>query len=98
MTKIHGIVYIIVGIIIIASVQYFSQVREEQSLNIFTYIGGLMILFGAGKIGINALRKRSEMPKMQHAQKSMPRGRFCPQCGLPQHPHAQFCYSCGARL
>ena len=33
MTKIHGMVYIVVGVLLIAGVQYFTQTRSDDSLS-----------------------------------------------------------------
>ena len=102
MTKIHGMVYIVVGVLLIAGVQYFTQTRSDDSLKLFSYLGGLMILVGVGKMGINALRNRSGTPKAAprpvYSPRAAPGGRFCPQCGAVQPPHARFCSNCGTPL
>lgn len=88
MVKIHGLVYIIIGIIISIP----SVIMKEGRLKFFLYIGILFIIIGAVKLFLNYTKKEKKPKNIQTTHK------FCPRCGKVTKQSDQFCSNCGNLL
>ena len=95
MAKIHGIVYIIVGLF----VSILSWKFNKDKLIIFVYTGLLFILIGIAKLIFSFISRRKGKSDAAN-QKIQPKAqlKYCPQCGSAAKLHDKFCAKCGARL
>ena len=96
MTKIHGVVYILVGLIITGFSWY--MLPKAPGFRLFIYAGLLFLLVGILKTPFN-LKERRERLGIEKP-KAMPRARsnFCSRCGSRASAFSQFCQNCGGRL
>ena len=96
MAKIHGFVYLIVGIFV-ALISYFS---DNPSLKLFLYIGFLLGIIGIIKLFITSLQRKKEKPvKHQtttHKQSAF--AKYCQRCGNIVRNFDNFCSKCGQAL
>ena len=105
MTKIHGIVYIIIGIIVAA----ISSTTNK--LIVFFYVGLVFILIGAVKIFVDYTKKKmgiteesvykkhyEALKQKQHQAQAKQQYKRCLNCGNLLRIHDRFCTSCGARV
>ncbi|MFH2028604.1 MAG: zinc ribbon domain-containing protein [Nanoarchaeota archaeon] len=104
MTKIHGIVYVIIGV----AVALYSYKVNPTKLILFMYAGIIFSIWGLIRIFID----RAKKPKVHkhHQQRSMPHpqapihqqgspvAKFCHRCGTTLHNFQNFCHNCGERL
>ena len=112
MTKIHGLVYILIG----AFVSIMSWRLNQEKLLFFYYAGYFFIFVGILKLIFNWMKNRAEKPKV-HAQqvqhKPAPQMnhpmnklhhqarhqiKYCHNCGTQLRLHHKFCARCGARV
>ncbi len=107
MTKIHGIVYIIIGIFVLI----ISTTNEK--FIVFYYVAWAFIIFGAIKLIINFIKKKMKIddvvkPKpyqrilgqQQHKAQHVHRAQHfkrCNGCGNVIRLHDTFCSRCGAK-
>lgn len=98
MAKIHGIAYLIIGIMILGLSYYIGQTKE--GFKIFIYAGLLMIIIGIIKLAIQRARSKKETKPSHHAatHKSAYRPLYCTRCGAVINPTDKFCYNCGNRI
>lgn len=108
MAKIHGLAYLMLGIMISGLSYYIGQTKE--GFKIFIYAGLLMIITGVIKLATAWARSRKEETAKQHiTQKhithhqtthpySHQRALYCPRCGTALNPTDNFCYNCGNRI
>lgn len=98
MAKIHGFVYLIVGIFI-ALVSYFS---DNPSLKLFLYIGFLIGIIGIIKLFITALQRKKEKPTVKQHPTTTPKQaaftKYCQRCGNLVRNFDNFCSKCGTAL
>lgn len=101
MAKIHGLIYIIVGLFI----SILSWKLTYQKFILFFYIGLIFVLVGAIKIILNFLKNKSQN-KLQSAHQKMPyqlqqkhlqaqKFRRCHKCGNIMKLNDRFCSRCG---
>jgi len=89
--KIHGLVYIIVGLFVAAA----SWEINFGKLLLFFYAGLAFILIGIIKL---ILGKRNEAKAaVHHKPQHQARFRYCPRCANILRPHDRFCSVCGAK-
>jgi len=94
MVKIHGIIYILIGIFIsIAS--YFVNVND---LYIFFYAGMFFVAYGIAKIVLNFIMGQKEQQKQQQIQKTHQSYRKCHRCGNIARLTDRFCARCGTKM
>ncbi len=102
MAKIHGLVYIIIGIF----VSIASWRINNEDLQLFFYVGILFIGIGAAKLLLSLVKSKKEGEKtthhkkislqqhLQHQQKH--HYKRCPRCGSIMRLADRFCSRCGA--
>ena len=97
MPKIHGLVYVAVGLF----VSIFSWKFNYQKLIFFFYVGLIFILVGIIKLLFELVKFKKEKIKPSHQaiQKHQSHHiKYCSQCGNPARIHDKFCSKCGARI
>ncbi len=102
MAKIHGFVYLIIGIFV-SLVSYFSK---NEALKLFIYIGFLFGFIGIVKLFISSLSKKKEKPIKQHPKtfhkqpipKQNSYTKYCPHCRNIIRVSDNFCSRCGQAL
>ena len=95
MVKIHGIIYILIGIFIsIAS--YFVNVND---LYIFFYAGMFFIAYGVAKIVLGFIIGQKEQQKaVQHKTQAHQSYKKCHRCGNIARLTDRFCSRCGTKM
>ena len=108
MTKIHGIVYIIIGILVL-----IVSTTNEKFI-VFYYVALVFIIFGAVKLAINIIKKKmgvndivkpkphqrsliQQQHKVQQAHQAQ-HFKKCIRCGNVIRIHDKFCGRCGFRI
>ncbi len=103
MAKIHGAVYLIIGIFI-SLVSYFST---NKSLRFFIYIGFLFGIIGIIKLLFTSLKKKKKEKPVQHTHYKHPKvsqkeqslfTKYCQRCGNLVRTFDNFCSRCGQAL
>ena len=101
MAKIHGIIYLIVGIFVAVA----SYEINYGKLYFFFYIGLLFITYGTAKIIIGFInkdeKKQAPLNKLNANQfRQAPKQQYkrCPTCGNAARASDNFCARCGVRL
>ncbi|MEK6891717.1 MAG: zinc ribbon domain-containing protein [Nanoarchaeota archaeon] len=101
MAKIHGIVYLIIGLFISIASYYIKY----DKLYPFFYVGLLFITFGVAKIVIGFInkeeKKQSPLNRLNPNQfRQAPKQQYkrCPTCGNVARASDNFCARCGNRL
>jgi len=108
MAKIHGLAYIVIGVVISASSYAINYTR----LVFFFYIGQFFILGGLLKLAFNFVKKKADAPKAAHAenwqgapsqhgfhrQVHRQQYRRRPKCSSVMRANDRFCSRCGARV
>ena len=105
--KIHGVVFLIIGGVVLGVSLFKDQLR------FFTYVGGLFILYGTFKIIFKvitgsssekeALRIRQQQIQSLQGQPKQQQNQYrtqtfkCQRCGNDVFPQNNFCSSCGIR-
>lgn len=91
MAKIHGIAYVIFGIILSVVSFYINKSQEKRSFILFFYIGILMVIIGLIKL---IFGKKEEKPQKRESAFS----KYCSYCGNAAQAFDQFCSKCGNKL
>lgn len=107
MAKIHGAVYLGIGIFV-SLVSYFSP---NDSLKFFLYIGFLFGIIGIFKLFVSGLSKKKEKPSKQKRDHFNPKQyqkiskqeqrlftKQCARCGNLVRHFDNFCARCGQAL
>lgn len=101
MAKIHGLVYIVVGLF----VSILSLKLNYQRFIVFFYAGLVFIVFGVIKLIFNLIKSKSNKTKdvhhkIEHKQqiRSQQHFRYCPKCRNIMKLHDRFCSRCGFRI
>ena len=92
--QIHGLVFIIVGIIIGIASYYIPNMQ-------FFYVAAAgFIVWGSYKIIKRVLSKKllGSEPKTNEFKPRTEDTTPCPKCGLKHYTHANYCQHCGAKL
>ena len=96
MVRIHGIAYIVIGIVIAA----FSYSIEK--LEIFLWAGIAFVVFGFLKLFIDsAMKPKRKAVAHKHISSNNPLppvNRLCSRCGTNIHNMQNFCHNCGIKL
>jgi len=95
MAKVHGIAYLIIGIMISGFSYYIGQTKEEFKL--FIYVGLLMIIIGIIKLAAKGIKSKKETKKHLHPHHTPSQAVYCPKCGAALKATDNFCYKCGNR-
>ena len=106
MAKIHGLVYIGIGVFI----GVFSYMLNREKLIFFIYIGLLFVLIGCAKLFLGLLNKGGERttgkihisqqaPNAQNRQhQGQQSHKYCQSCGNVARAHDSFCSRCGNKI
>ena len=97
MVKIHGLVYILIGIFVAIA----SYLIDRNDLSVFLYVGMFFIAFGVAKIVIQFIMGQKEQQKPQAAQRANihPQNfKKCQRCGNISRLTDRFCARCGNKL
>lgn len=104
MAKIHGLVYIVVGLF----VSVFSWKVDYQKFIFFFYVGWVFVFIGVVKLIFVFIKRKmgikEEPVKMaQHKVSIQPHHQAyhykrCRKCGNAVRLHDRFCSRCGARF
>ena len=99
MSKIHGLIYIIVGLF----VSSISWKLNYAKLFLFFYLGLIFIIVGIVKLILGPKANKEEMkPKstQRNLHQSMQRQHYkrCQRCGNIARIHDNFCSRCGTRI
>lgn len=109
MMRIHGALYLLVGVILIVFSYYIviAQNRELNKFAFFILIGAVFMIIGLGKLIIaKASSKQKEVSKdihssgnVQHEANNVHESlvKFCNKCGASLRHFDKFCYKCGNR-
>ena len=96
MAKIHGLLYVIVGLF----VSIMSWKLDYQKLIFFFYAGLIFILFGVIKLIFNLVKNKANKSEEIHfkSQHQTQRFKYCAKCGSPSRLQDKFCRKCGVRI
>lgn len=108
MAKIHGLVYIALGLF----VSIFSWIVNFERFVFFFYIGILIVIYGVAKAVIDFIRrgnateaKKSISQREKHylmqqqlSQRAKQQYKYCSKCKNIVRIHDRFCSRCGARV
>jgi len=103
MAKIHGLAYLLIGIMI-AAFSYYIDRNINKGFSFFIYIGLLMVIIGIIKLAAQWARNKKEAkPAYHHAPQHHLRHATYHQTQHHQTGHAQrqhviYCQRCGAAL
>lgn len=97
MAKIHGLVYILVGLF----VSILSWRLNYEKLVFFFYFGWIFIFVGVLKLIFNLIKNRTIKKetvhhKIKHHQPQKSNVKYCHNCGAALRQQARFCARCGA--
>ena len=108
MAKIHGLAYLIIGIMI-SAFSYYIDKNIKKGFSIFIYAGLLMVMIGVMKLAAlwvkNKRERAAKQPMhqpasihhLQNVSHTHSQLVYCPRCGAALNPSDNFCYSCGNR-
>jgi len=91
MVKIHGIAYLIIGVLVTASSYYI----DKQKLIVFFYIGLIMIGIGIAKLVVKSISGSANKTKRPVQQGSQV---CCQFCGSKINYAGNYCHFCGGRI
>lgn len=99
MVKIHGIIYILLGIFVAIA----SYLIDRNDLSVFVYVGMFFIAFGVAKIVLNFITGQKEEQKsgqtMQRKPNIHPQNfKKCHRCGNVSRLTDRFCARCGNKM
>ena len=110
MAKIHGLAYLMIGIMI-SVLSYYIDNNIKKGFSLFIYVGLLMMIIGVIRLAAiwvkNKKEKEAKQPMRQHARIHAPQNAprhtynqlaYCSRCGADLNPSDNFCYNCGNRL
>ena len=93
MVKIHGLVYVIVGLF----VSIFSYQLNYEKLVFFFYIGLIFVVVGIAKIIFGLIgHRKNEASAAHHKAQHQQQVKYCSKCGNVLKLHDRFCSRCGA--
>ena len=93
MPKIHGLVYVIVGLFISIA----SWRLNYEKLIFFFYAGLIFIFVGIVKLIFDFIKRRTNKTEMHQKRYSQIRQRYCSKCGNVIRLDDGFCRKCGTR-
>lgn len=106
MAKIHGLAYLIIGIVI-SALSYYIDKNIKKGFSLFVYVGLLMIIIGVMKLAALYVKYKRETREtrqkpayhapLHHATRTY-NALYCPRCGIASNPTDNFCYNCGQRI
>ena len=100
MTKIHGLAYLILGLLIGGFSYYINNKNKSNAFALFFYIGIIFVMIGIIKLLAKVVQKKAvkktEIHNHAH-QRPTPTSqvRFCGHCGASLRQHDHFCPMCG---
>ncbi|MBS3104867.1 zinc ribbon domain-containing protein [Candidatus Woesearchaeota archaeon] len=94
MAKIHGLVYILVGLF----VSIFSWRLNYEKLIFFFYAGWIFVFIGVVKLIFNLIKTKMNKKEKIHHKSVQQHVKFCHNCGIALRQQAKFCARCGARV
>lgn len=95
MPKIHGLIYILVGLF----VSILSYKLNYEKLIFFFYAGLIFIFIGVIKLIFDLIKREMSKTTTQHKIHGKPQNiRYCHQCGATLSLHHKFCTRCGAKV
>lgn len=95
MPKIHGIVYVIIGLFVSAVSWRFNY----EKLIFFFYAGLVFVLIGIVKLIFALIRHKGKSAgKIHQKAHSQIQHKYCSKCGAALNIHNRFCSRCGARV
>ena len=95
MAKIHGLVYILVGLFVSIS----SWRLNYEKLIFFFYSGLFFIFIGILKLIFNLIKNKTGKKEKIHAKSVQHQThKYCHNCGTALRHQARFCTRCGARV
>ncbi len=99
MAKIHGLVYIVVGLF----VSILSWKLNYEKLIFFFYIGWFFVLIGAFKLVLNFIKNKAKkqetiQTKAHHTPHSQQHAKYCARCGNAMRMQDFYCSRCGAKV
>src|SRR3989338_3335050 len=101
MAKIHGLVYLIIGIFVSVA----SWKINNEDLYIFFYAGILFVGVGVAKLLLSLMRNKKEDEKIIHHKEISHRQtqhlqhyKRCKGCGSVMRINDRFCSRCGLRV
>ena len=93
MAKVHGIVYIAVGIF----VSIMSWKLNYEKLIFFFYAGLIFVFVGIVKLAFSLVKnKTSKKENLHHRMQG--NIKYCHNCGTALRLHHKFCVKCSARV
>jgi len=100
MVKIHGVVYLIVGLFIAIGSLIVNLQDKSYKFVLFLLIGLGMIVLGI--IKLMGPKKKVHKPTTQQSQQQFnPQQQFvkyCSRCGAALQGFQQFCHNCGSKM
>lgn len=94
MAKIHGLVYVVVGLF----VSVFSWKLNYEKLVFFFYIGLVFIVIGITKMLLNLTKSKHKTDEGHRRAQHQHSLKYCPKCGNGLKAGDIFCSRCGTRI
>ncbi len=97
MPKIHGLIYIAVGML----VSIMSYKLNYEKLILFFYIGLIFIFVGVVKLIFGLIKNKASKKETAHHKIQQPQThniKYCHNCGTALRLHHRFCIKCGAKV
>jgi len=63
MAKIPGVVFLVMGLVMVIASSYINKVQDSNSLSFFIWIGYLFLAYGAAKVLIDFVLSRDKMER-----------------------------------
>lgn len=92
MAKIHGVAYLIIGILI-----FFFSYYIKKGFALFIYVGLLMIIMGIIKLAAKSIKSKKTKKQLHPHYKQHQQAVYCSRCGATLRASDNFCYNCGNR-
>ncbi len=107
MAQIPGVVYLIVGLVVIGYSRLIEAKNPAANIKIFFWVGLVFLFIGVFKTIIHFVLARSSTPELAAARGAahkVIRQRvggdatqlICSECGAKLHPKSRYCNWCGA--
>ena len=96
MLEIHGVVYLIGGIVLSIVSYMLNGNSWKGNFILFFFLGVIGVIVGLIKLIPKMKKHKVHHPAQHHAQHNIMR--YCKNCGTALNHLQQFCHRCGTRL
>ena len=100
--KIHGLVYLVIGAIVVFFTMYVESRNEDAGMTFFLYVGYLFLAIGVFKIlkGL-LLREKKENninKEIKFSDNYKKKIISCHVCSVRHYSNSNYCHMCGTKL